>query len=255
MVVRKILEATLTAGNTSVSFTDTDIPNSLIRVYTSNADIIPVSRTLSGNTLTVTFEAQLNNIGVALEIVKAGLDIVDALNSTDADNALSAKQGKLLNDAIGTNTSNLAILADAVNNLDIPDNISDLDDVSISDIQSGQVLAWDEITEKFVNVNQSSANLTVYSTTPQLVGKWIDNTDIYLKVEPVTSVDLAANNWTSTGVSASGITNILSARLIIPGSTSPSLHYAQFGVIGGYIVANCFRNTAISNGYLILLYT
>lgn len=100
MVVRKILETTLTAGQTSVHFTDSDIPLSLIRVYTSDPDLLPIERTLSGNTVTVYFEAQSSNVGVALEIVKAGLDIIDDLTSTDATAALSAKQGKVLKDAI-----------------------------------------------------------------------------------------------------------------------------------------------------------
>lgn len=100
MVVRKILETTLTAGQTSVHFTDSDIPLSLIRVYASDPDLLPIERTLSGNTVTVYYEAQSSNVGVALEIVKAGLDIIDDLTSSDATAALSAKQGKVLKDAI-----------------------------------------------------------------------------------------------------------------------------------------------------------
>ena len=154
MTVTKILEQTLSAGSTSVTFTDADIPNSLIRVYSSNSDLIPVSRILSGNTLTVTYEAQTNAIDVAVEIVKAGLDIVDDLTSTDTDKALSAKQGKVLKDDLDTLTT-------TVNNLDIPDNITDLDDVDVTSIQDGQILAWDAIAEKFKNVNQGSASFTL----------------------------------------------------------------------------------------------
>lgn len=153
MTVTKILEQTLSAGATSVSFTDADIPNSLIRVFSSNSDLIPVSRILSGNTLTVTYEAQASAIDVAVEIVKAGLDIVDNLTSTDADKALSAKQGNLLNIAVEDVASDLSDLADTVAGLDIPDNITDLDDVEVSDIEVNQVLAWNG--SKFVNVDQS----------------------------------------------------------------------------------------------------
>ena len=76
-LVRKILETTLTAGSTSVTFTDTDIPNSLLRVYSSQANLFPLSQTLSGNVLNVNYKAQSSNVGIALEIVKQGLDIVD----------------------------------------------------------------------------------------------------------------------------------------------------------------------------------
>ena len=144
MVVRKILETTLSSGQTSVIFTDSDIPNSLLRVYTTKSDLFPLTQVLSGTSLTVTYEAQDTNIGVALEIVKQGLDIVDNLTSSDVDKALSAKQGKVLKDALDT--------------IEVPDNITDLDDVEVNDIEDGQVLAWDEITEKFVNVDQSSGS-------------------------------------------------------------------------------------------------
>ena len=156
-LVTKILEETLTAGQTSVVFTDTDIPNSLIRVFSSNSDIIPVSRILSGNSLTVTYDPQTFNMDVALEIVKQGLDIVDNVLSEDTDKALSAKQGYLLSAAIGDVDDGLSTLTETVNNLDIPDNITDLDDVNVTSIQDGQVLAWDAIAEKFKNVSQGSS--------------------------------------------------------------------------------------------------
>ena len=155
-LVSKILESTLTAGSTAVTFTDSDIPNSLIRVFSSDSNIIPESRILSGNTLTVIYAPQSNNIDVAVEIVKQGLDIVDNVLSEDTDKALSAKQGYLLSAAIGD-------VNDRLDALVIPENITDLDDVNVTSIQDGQVLAWDEDTEKFVNVNQSGSGGLVES--------------------------------------------------------------------------------------------
>lgn len=141
MVVRKILESTLVAGATTVSFTDTEIPNSLLRVYCTKSGLFPISQTLSGNSVTVNYKPQDSNVGVALEIVKSGLDIVDDLETEDSSKALSANQG--------------AVLKGLIDDLSIPDNITDLDDVSVASIQNGQVLAWDDTVEKFVNVNQS----------------------------------------------------------------------------------------------------
>ena len=193
MVVRKILEQTLSAGSTSVIFTDAEIPNSLLRVFSSKADIIPVSRTISGTSLTVTYEPQTSNIDVAVEIVKAGLDIVDNLTSTDADKALSAKQGKLLNDAIEGVSENLSDLANTVANLDIPDNITDLDDVTVSDIQSGQVLSWNGI--KFVNTTPSADAGDVYSSTETKIGTWLGN-DLYRKVIDLGSeIQITETTW------------------------------------------------------------
>lgn len=156
-VVTKILEQTLTAGQTAVVFTDTDIPNSLIRVFSSNSDVIPVSRILSGSSLTVTYEAQNYNMDVALEIVKQGLDIVDNLTSTDTDKALSAKQGKALKDSLDT-------LSTTVAGLVIPEDITDLNDIEITDIEDGQVLAWDDVEQKFVNVDQSGGETATLTT-------------------------------------------------------------------------------------------
>lgn len=143
-LVAKILETTLTAGQTTVSFNDSDIPNSLIRVYTTNPDLFPIQQSLSGNVLTVAFEKQSSNIGVALEIVKQGLTVADNLTTESSEQALSAKQGKVLKSLI-----------DGIVIPTVPENITDLNDVAVSDIQDGQVLAWDSVTEKFKNVDQS----------------------------------------------------------------------------------------------------
>lgn len=170
-LVRKILETTLTAGSTSVTFTDTDIPNSLLRVYCTKASLFPLSQTLSGNVLSVNYKAQSENVGVALEIVKQGLDIVDNLTSEDATKALSANQGYVLKGLI----DNIVIPT-------VPDKITDLSDVSVSGITAGQVLAWDAVTEKFVNVDQSGGGSgIIYSNEEQVIGKWYDGSDLYAR--------------------------------------------------------------------------
>lgn len=187
-LVRKILETTLTAGNTSVTFTDTDIPNSLLRVYSSQASLFPISQTLSGNVLTVTYKAQANNVGIALEIVKQGLDIVDNVTSTDTDKALSANQGYVLKGLI-----------DDIVIPTVPENITDLDDVNVTDIANGQVLAWNSTSEKFENVNQSGggSNLNFPTdNTPIVVGKY-GTRDIYRKRIYLSRVVTGSNDISS----------------------------------------------------------
>lgn len=205
MLVRKILETVLTAGNTSVSVTDSDIPYSLIRTYCSDDDIYPVSRTITGNTLTLNYEAQSSDKYIAVEIVKQGLDIVDDLLSTDADKALSANQGKVLKDLI-----------DGIVIPTVPENITDLNDVKVTDITANQVLAWDAVSEKFINVDQSgggSGEGDVYSTTKTEVGMWIDNSKVYRQVFDLGSdVSVANNSWYTTSIKASTIKYILNAR-------------------------------------------
>ena len=186
-LVSKILETTLTAGSTAVTFTDSDIPNSLLRVFSSNSDVIPESRILSGNTLTVTYAPQTSNMDVALEIVKQGLDIVDNVLSTDTDKALSAKQGYLLNAAIGD-------INDRLDGLVIPENVTDLDDVDVTSIQDGQVLAWDAVSEKFVNVNQSGGASVIYSYDERLIGQWVDGSNLYEKTIDIGTLPSSATS-------------------------------------------------------------
>lgn len=248
MVVRKILEETLTAGTSSVIFTDADIPNSLIRVFSSNADIIPISRTLSGTSLTVTYEPQTSNLDVAVEIVKAGLDIVDDLTSTDTDKALSAKQGKLLKDDVDT-------LTNTINNLDIPDNITDLDDVNVTSIQDGQLLAWDNDTSKFVNVTpQEAQENIIYSTTPQKVGKWTDNRDVYRVVFDMGSdISIANDSLTTTTINASSMGILLDTKAIY--STGVTVYNIMGNINDNLLRFQADRNNSfISARYFIVTY-
>lgn len=177
-LVRKILEATIPSGGSSATFTDSDIPNSLIRVYSTNSNIYPQNISLAGTTLTVTYEAVSSALGVAVELVKQGLEIDDNLISDASDHALSAKQGKALKGLIDSIPAGVT-------------ELSDLDDVDITDIEDGQILAWDETAEKFVNVDQSGGSTQDYTETEVLIGKWIDNKNLYKKTIKVTNVSMA----------------------------------------------------------------
>ena len=57
--------------------------------------------------------------------------------------------------------------------------LTDLDDVSVSSPTDGQILTYDDATDKWVNRNPSSGH--TYSTTEQVVGKWVDGKPIYEK--------------------------------------------------------------------------
>jgi hypothetical protein len=64
-----ILTATLTAGQTSLAFTDSHITNDcLIDVYTNVANVNPRNWAQSGTTITFTFKAQAVNVDVTLKI-------------------------------------------------------------------------------------------------------------------------------------------------------------------------------------------
>ena len=174
MVVTKILETTLAIGETTVQFTDSDIPNSMIRVYCNDPDLIYDTISITGSTITATYPAQNVVKYIALELVKSGLTIVDNLTTDDATKALSAKQGKALDDKIDTldleDLYNVSVTTpsngEILNyyegewiNVPAKDKISDLDDVEITSITGGQILAWDADNDKFVNVTPSTTFL------------------------------------------------------------------------------------------------
>lgn len=198
MVISKILESTLTAGSTAVVFTDSEIPNSLIRVYSNDDNLAPVSMNVSSNSLTVTYPEQDSDKYIALEIVKAGTEIIDAVNSTATDKALSANQGKVLKDAI-----------DSIVIPEVPEKITDLEDVNVTSIQDGQVLEWDSDTEKFINVTPSGGSASIdYSTTETVVGTWIDGRPVYKKT--VNFGALPNNTYKSTAHGISNLSYIIS---------------------------------------------
>lgn len=236
MLVTKILEGTLTAGQTSISFTDSDIPNSFIRVGCTNSDLFPTEETISGNTLTIKYDAQPSNMGVVVELVKAGMSINDTLTSESAEEALSAKQGKALKDLIdGLGTPGLADLTDvditSASNDDlliydetsekwvntsfpnIPADIDDLSDVEITSPTDGQVLKYNNGIWENANESGGGGGSDVYSTTKTEVGKWIDNSKVYRQVFDLGSdVSVANNSWYTTSIPASTIKYIVNAR-------------------------------------------
>ena len=181
MLVSKILEATLTAGNTSVTFTDTAIPNSLIRVYANDPDHMYLSATVTGNSITITYTAQDSNKSIALEIVKAGLEVVDNLtSSTDASNALSAKQGYVLKGLI-----------DDIVIPTVPESIGDLDDVDLTGIQDNDVLIYDSDEEMFLPGTITGSNGENYSLTEVKIGSWFGQ-DLFQKSFKFENISLSS---------------------------------------------------------------
>lgn len=280
-LVRKILETTISSGGTTATFTDSDIPNSLIRVYSTDSNIYPQTVSLTGNTLTVTYEAVSSSLGVAVEIVKQGLTINDTLTSTATDEALSANQGKALKDLIDnlgvpslTELSDVEItsLADGdiiqydsdtskfINTpLTISTNLTDLDDVDVTSIQDGQVLAWDSNTSKFVNVNQSGG--INYSTTEQIIGTWIDGKTLYGRVivinSPASSLNYHENEFDNIDsfLLQGGYYDQAGAQIAL-NSYESGTYYTRTGFRNSYKdIYIRTSNYSFNKAYLIIAYT
>lgn len=67
--LHKVLSATLVTGETSLTFTDAAITdNAMIYIYTNVWGVQPSAVEQSGNTLTLTFDAQSEDLGVKVEV-------------------------------------------------------------------------------------------------------------------------------------------------------------------------------------------
>lgn len=198
--ITKILETTIAAGGTTATFTDSEIPNSLLRIHSTDPNIYPIVQTLSGNTVTVTYEEQEAALGVALEIVKSGLVVYDGLDSTSTDSALSAAQGKALSESIST-------LESVVEGLNIPSDLSDLEDVDIEEPSDGQLLKWDGVNQKWVNFTSSSVSLPVIDFTADPIYDSGNITSNYSSFTKTADSDCWAI-FTITGI-ASGLTAVI----------------------------------------------
>lgn len=242
-LVRKILEATIPSGGSSAIFTDSDIPNSLIRVYSTNSNIYPQNISLTGNTLTVSYETVTSALGVAVELVKQGLEIDDNLTSDNTDHALSAKQGKVLKGLIDAIPAGIT-------------ELSELDDVEITDIEDGQVLAWDEVEEKFINVDQSggSDENIIYSYTPVKVGKWLDDRDVYRCVYDLGSdITISNTSFVNTSIDTSSMGILIDVKAIY--STGITVYNVMGNINNGILRLQADRNDSpIACRYVIVLY-
>lgn len=263
MVVTKILEAILYAGSSSVTFTDSEIPNSLLRIYSNDNSMIYKSATLSGNTVTVTYDPQLNNKNIALEIVKSGLDIVDDLLSTDNSKALSANQGRALKSLIDGIVIPTSYPADDItyDNSDTgltAENVQDALDEVFTNVSDGKVLLADAITDKGVETSADDTFATMaenISEIPTGGGGGGDATVVLTQIKPNNNA-AAAYSYTATE----------SCKLIVlifqnTGSSNPNLSVKQNGtsISTSYTNVNGTAHTyqydiaTVSNGDIIAI--
>ncbi len=208
MIVRKIIERTLLEGQTSIIISDVDIPNSLIRTYSNDPELMPTQVLLAGSTLRIDYEAQSSDKYIAVELIKQGLDIIDNLTSAYADAALSANQGKVLKELIDgiTPITELTELDDVsaeepqtgdilkyngtsekwekYNLPVIPIYLGDLGDIVLDSVTTGQVLTFNGAY--WTNATPSSGGNN-YSTSERVVGTWTDGKPLYQITKTLTS--------------------------------------------------------------------
>lgn len=195
MVLAKKLTGTLTAGDTSIVFTDPIINNdSIIEVYTQNDNVYPVDISQAGTSVNILFDRQSVNVGVAIMIINlTQLDDPEDINITDLSdvtvNSLVSGQVLAWN---GTKWVNV----DLPEVPTVPYELSDLDDVSVVSPTAGQVLTFDGFT--WVNEDAPTSGVK-YSTTEQKIGEWIDGRPVYRKVITGLSKSCSGGAYTSLG--------------------------------------------------------
>ena len=171
-LISKILEGTLASGSTSISFTDADIPNSFIRIGSTDPDLMPVTMSLSGTTLTISYEAQSSAKGIVVNLVKAGVSVIDALTSTDANNALSANQGKVLKDALDALSAPTAAEVSYDNTVTgmTADDVQEAIDEVFQSVSDGKTLIAAAITDKGVETSASDSFATMANNIENISG-------------------------------------------------------------------------------------
>ena len=99
---------------------------------------------------------------------------------------------------------------------EIPIDIAGLSATKLSVGLEEIVLDIDQLSTSVLTISEKVEDITTYSETERIVGKWIDGSDIYEKTivldEDVTTT---ANQWSSTGITMDEIDMILDAKIIL----------------------------------------
>lgn len=139
----QIEEFELAAGTTDIVYTTTSgLDNSLIGIYNDHYGVYPANVAIEGSgvqqRLHITYDTQTFNMNVAVLFLKGDLTINNTLTSNSETDALSAKQGK--------------VLKDLIDNIQVTGALSDLDDVDLTSLAGGDILVYDGINQKWINM-------------------------------------------------------------------------------------------------------
>lgn len=182
-LIIKIIEETLSAGATTLTVTDAAIPYSIIAVNCDKYGTYPANMTVSGTTLTLAYEAQTEDLHLAISLIKADLAVIDDLTSDSQTDALSAAQGKALKALI--------------DNIVVTGTLSGLDDVNLTGLTAGDILVYDAESEKWVNASQ-----------PAVPSDITDLDDVNITSPANGDVLMYDNGTWKNGVPASGVSYV-----------------------------------------------
>lgn len=123
-------------------------------------------------------------------------------------------------------------------------NVSDQRDVSLTNLQNGQILKWNSTTEKWENGDESGgSSSTEYSTSEQLIGKWTDGSDLFRRTFTINN--WASNDWNPINDPSINVLGFVNEVSYFDGTSSAGYHrFSLNSSYGGTTVQFIVHDTA-----------
>jgi hypothetical protein len=127
-------------------------------------------------------------------------------------------------------------------------NFAELDDVSFSNLQNGQVPKYNSTTQKWENANESGGGHT-YSTTEQVVSTWIDGKPVYEKT--ITGTTIAGGQNTYVNHNIQNFDTLVDCNIITHFSDNDFWRQLNFVYNNGNTSDNWLGGYAISSTQIV----
>lgn len=221
MVILKTIVGNLSANVNEITFTDATInSNSIIEVYYNSNDIYTVETWQRENTIGIVTSD--HNFPVSVKVLINNVVAFEPYDDTSLVNRIDG-----LEDRIELDEDAINALSDRVGNAE-----DDIDALETAMSGKQNVLtAGDNITIEN-DVISASGGEVVYSTTEQVIGKWINGETIYRKVFINTGSDISCpyNTWTTLPfVVVNNLSAIINARAFDANGTFMAGSFARTG--------------------------
>ena len=123
--------------------------------------------------------------------------------------------------------------------------LENLSDCEITLPIEGEVLVYDETAEKWVN--EEIDTLHTYSTTEQVVGEWIDGSEIYeITLEFENAISSSGGTWTKTGAQISTSVRFDGVSFAQGDNNTYNAHPCAISVVDGEIAFMTFRANSVT---------
>lgn len=121
---------------------------------------------------------------------------------------------------------------------------ADLDDVSFSDLQNGQIPKYNSTTQKWENANESGSEWHEYSTDEKVVGKWIDGKPLYERTAIFTNSSGISGEVNLMAIDSTW--RLIDAKVHVYNSSNQRTYFFPY-------MTSAYDSIMVSNGYLKLV--